>query len=550
MRWIRTLCAGLGLGVALVTTSAFGQQQFVNVLTGGQSGVYYPLGVSLAQIYGKTIPNARATAQVTKASAENLNLLQAGRGELAFTLGDALSDAWKGDAEAGFAKKLDKLRGLSATYNNVIQIVANADSGIKTLADLKGKRLSVGAARSGTELNARAILKAAGLSYQDLGKVEYLPFGESVELIKNRQLDATLQSAGLGVASIRDLATSVKIVVVAVPADVVAKVGEDPLIVAGQIGKGRGVAFTSDCGPQIIANLHGHCVEGARVRLALRLDRAGQPVVFAIPIEETPHMHDDPAWRETTADPKFRRVLVTDGRNPVGQALARSLVKAGAARVFVGVAEPWKPFAGEAALRALDGVEIVALDLTDEASVFDLAADIGAKVDILINTADHTRPVPLFAPGSARRLGEAVDATLAGAMRLAQAFGPVMLGRGADGTNSAAAWVNVLSVYALAALPAYGALSVSHAACLSLSHWLRAELRPGGIRLLNAFTGPLDTEWFQAVPPPKVAPAQLAEAVIDGLRRGLEEIHVGDVAKDIRDRLAANPKALEREIGR
>ena len=307
---------------------------------------------------------------------------------------------------------------------------------------------------------------------------------------------------------------------------------------------------TSDCGPQIIANLHGHCVEGARVRLALRLDRAGQPVVFAIPIEETPHMHDDPAWRETTADPKFRRVLVTDGRNPVGQALARSLVKAGAARVFVGVAEPWKPFAGEAALRALDGVEIVALDLTDEASVFDLAADIGAKVDILINTADHTRPVPLFAPGSARRLGEAVDATLAGAMRLAQAFGPVMLGRGADGTNSAAAWVNVLSVYALAALPAYGALSVSHAACLSLSHWLRAELRPGGIRLLNAFTGPLDTEWFQAVPPPKVAPAQLAEAVIDGLRRGLEEIHVGDVAKDIRDRLAANPKALEREIGR
>ncbi len=226
MRWIRTLCCSLGLGAALMATSAMAQQTFVNVLTGGQSGVYYPLGVTLAQIYGKTIPNARATAQVTKASAENLNLLQAGRGELAFTLGDALSDAWKGDADAGFAKKLDKLRGLSATYNNVIQIVASADSGIRTLADLKGKRLSVGAARSGTELNARAILKAAGITYQDLGKVEYLPFGESVELIKNRQLDATLQSAGLGVASIRDLATSVKIVVVPVPADVVAKVGD------------------------------------------------------------------------------------------------------------------------------------------------------------------------------------------------------------------------------------------------------------------------------------------------------------------------------------
>ncbi|MCX7668604.1 MAG: TAXI family TRAP transporter solute-binding subunit, partial [Anaerolineae bacterium] len=122
---------------------------------------------------------------------------------------------------------LDKLRGLSATYNNYIQIVANADANIKTLADLKGKRLSVGAAKSGTELNARAILKAAGLSYSDLSKVEYLPFGESVELMKNRQLDATLQSAGLGVASIRDLATAVKIVVIPVPADVVAK-GGDP----------------------------------------------------------------------------------------------------------------------------------------------------------------------------------------------------------------------------------------------------------------------------------------------------------------------------------
>ena len=106
-----------------------------------------------------------------------------------------------------------------------MQVVASQESGIKTLADLKGKRLSVGAPKSGTELNARAILAAAGMSYEDLGQVEYLPFAESVELMKNRQLDATLQSAGLGVASIRDLASSVPIVVVEVPADVVAKVG-------------------------------------------------------------------------------------------------------------------------------------------------------------------------------------------------------------------------------------------------------------------------------------------------------------------------------------
>ncbi len=226
MKFTTKLALGAAVGVLALAGAATAQApQFINVLTGGQSGVYYPMGVALSQVFAKEVPNARSTAQVTKASAENLNLLQAGRGELALSLADAVADAWEGNAEAGFKTPLKNLRGFSATYNNYIQIVASEESGIKTLADLKGKRVSVGAAKSGTELNARAIFKAAGLSYKDLAKTEYLPFGESVELIKNRQLDATLQSAGLGVASIRDLASSVKIRVVSVPADVVKKVG-------------------------------------------------------------------------------------------------------------------------------------------------------------------------------------------------------------------------------------------------------------------------------------------------------------------------------------
>ncbi|HPK31530.1 MAG TPA: TAXI family TRAP transporter solute-binding subunit [Ottowia sp.] len=226
MQLHKKLALGAAAGLLAIAGAATAAgPQFINILTGGQSGVYYPVGVALSQIFGKAIPDARATAQVTKASAENLNLLQAGRGELAMALGDAVADAWAGDAEAGFKTPLKNLRGFSATYSNYIQIVASEESGIKTLADLKGKRVSVGAAKSGTELNARAIFKAAGLSYNDLAKTEYLPFGESVELIKNRQLDATLQSAGLGVASIRDLASSVKIHVVPIPKEVVAKVG-------------------------------------------------------------------------------------------------------------------------------------------------------------------------------------------------------------------------------------------------------------------------------------------------------------------------------------
>ncbi|MDE2613987.1 MAG: TAXI family TRAP transporter solute-binding subunit [Burkholderiales bacterium] len=206
-------------------------QQFINVLTGGTSGVYYPLGVALSGNIGKALPNAKVSVQATKASVENLNLLQAGRGEIAFTLGDSLSDAWKGNEEAGFKAPLKKLRGIAAIYPNYIQIVARADAGIRTLADLKGKKISVGAPRSGTELNARAVLGAAGLAYKDFAKVEYLPFGESVELMKNRQLDVTLQSAGLGVASLRDLATAMDIVVVPVPADIIKKIN-DPAYLA------------------------------------------------------------------------------------------------------------------------------------------------------------------------------------------------------------------------------------------------------------------------------------------------------------------------------
>jgi TRAP transporter TAXI family solute receptor len=152
-------------------------------------------------------------------------LLQQGRGEIAFTLGDSLKAAWEGDEEAGFKSKLDKLRTIGAIYPNYIQIVATAESGIKTLADLKGKSLSVGAPKSGTELNSRAILAAAGMTYKDMGKVEYLPFAESVDLMKNRQLNATLQSAGLGVASLKDLSTSTDITVVSVPKATVDKIG-------------------------------------------------------------------------------------------------------------------------------------------------------------------------------------------------------------------------------------------------------------------------------------------------------------------------------------
>ena len=198
----------------------------VNVLTGGTSGAPFALGVALGSAIDKAMPGVRSSVQATKTSAENLELLQAGRGEIAFTAGDTLSDAWKGNEDAGFKAPLARIRGIAALHSNYIQIVARADSGIRSLAGLKGKRFSVGALRSATELDARRILAAAGISYKDFAKVEYLPFGESLELMKERQLDATLQSAVLGVSTVRDFAGSVDIVVVPIASDIVGRMND------------------------------------------------------------------------------------------------------------------------------------------------------------------------------------------------------------------------------------------------------------------------------------------------------------------------------------
>lgn len=221
----RAAIAAIASASIALSAASTGAAEFINVLTGGTSGVYYPLGVALSKIYGDKIEGVRTQVQATKASVENLNLLQQGRGEIAFSLGDSVKLAWEGNTDAGFKAPLDKLRGIAAIYPNYIQIMASKESSIKTVADLKGKSLSVGAPKSGTELNARAILAAAGMSYDDLGKTEYLPFAESVELMKNRQLDATLQSAGLGVSSFKDLATSLDVQMVAVPEEVATKLG-------------------------------------------------------------------------------------------------------------------------------------------------------------------------------------------------------------------------------------------------------------------------------------------------------------------------------------
>lgn len=307
-----------------------------------------------------------------------------------------------------------------------------------------------------------------------------------------------------------------------------------------------------DCGVSVVAHLHGDVAPPpTRVRVGAQLDRAGQVALMAFPHthanQEPPAMADDRQLREMTCDPKFRKVLVTDGKTAVGQALVRALLDAGADLVWVGCAEAWKAAPGLEALRSLAQVAVVPLDLTRSDSVEELAAEIGVKVDILINNAEVHRPYGIARPGIEAARAE-MDVNYFGLLRLAQAFGPVMRSRGADGPTSAVAWVNLLSVYALANFPARGTYSASKAAAGSLAQALRAELQPAGVRVVNVFPGPIDDEWNQELPPPKLAPAALARAVTAALQRGTEDVYPGDVAQEWFERWREDPKVLEREL--
>jgi len=304
-----------------------------------------------------------------------------------------------------------------------------------------------------------------------------------------------------------------------------------------------------DAGPAVVAHLHGDVPPApARVRVTARLDRAGQAVVVALPEKETPHMADDRQLREFTCDPKFRKILVTDGKTAVGQALVTALAAAGADLIWVGHTEPWKKFAGFDELAALPQVTALPLDVTDSKSVREVAAEIGGKVDILVNSAEYHRAFGIGNRAGVETARAEMDVNYFGLLRLAQEFGPALRARGADGQSSAVAWVNLLSVYALANFPPHGTFSASKAAAHSLAQCLRAEMRPAGVRVINVFPGPIDDEWNQLLLPPKVAPEALARAVVQALRDGVEDVYPGDVAQEWLERWRENPKALEREL--
>lgn len=232
------------LSVALAAHAA---TKFISIATGGTGGAYFPIGAGLADVINKKLNGFNASAEVTAASKVNCINVSDGKSDLALVLGDTLAYAYKGDALGGFNKPLTNLRVVANIYPNTIQIVARKDSGIAKLEDLKGKRVSVGAPGSGTEINARQIFAAAGMSYKDLGKTDYLSFSESADQMKNRAIDATLISSGLPNPGIMDITTSQEIVIVPIDDATLAKLQKDqPFFVQAVIPKGTYKGQTED----------------------------------------------------------------------------------------------------------------------------------------------------------------------------------------------------------------------------------------------------------------------------------------------------------------
>jgi NAD(P)-dependent dehydrogenase (short-subunit alcohol dehydrogenase family)/uncharacterized OB-fold protein len=304
-----------------------------------------------------------------------------------------------------------------------------------------------------------------------------------------------------------------------------------------------------DAGPSVVAHLHEAIRSSpSRVVVSARLDRAGQAVIVAFPEKEAAVMAEDVRLREFTCDPANRKILVTDGKTAVGQALVRQFSELKAEIIWVGYAEPWKKFPGFDELKKIPQVTLLPLDVTDSKSVREVAAEIGGKVDILVNNAEHHRAWGIANRAGVETARAEMDVNYFGLLRLAQEFGPAMRSRGADGKASAVAWVNLLSIYALANFPPHGTFSASKAAAHSLAQCLRAEMRAAGVRVVNVFPGPIDDEWNQLLLPPKVSPSNLAKAITTSLQNGIEDVYPGDVAQEWLERWRDNPKALEREL--
>lgn len=295
-----------------------------------------------------------------------------------------------------------------------------------------------------------------------------------------------------------------------------------------------------DAGPVALVHLHHDLAPDDRAVIRLMLDRGGNAALFALP---SPGVFDmaDPQLREFVVPVAGKTVLVSDARSAIGLAVVKAFSTAGAGLIVAGLAPPARAADSRNPILLLDGVQPVPLDIADPDSVTDALSKIGGPLDIVINTARHVRAGGVSAQANLIEQRRAFEVSAMGFGRLAQACAPMLGGR-AHG-----AFVDVLSIDALSGSASYAAFAAAEAARHSLLQAFRHEMRSTGVRVLSVFTGALEDEHHQSVPPPKVAPARLAAAIVEALQQGREQTSVGDVASDAMSRWLADPALFARE---
>src|SRR3982750_1764884 len=192
--------------LALLCFAVAAQAQNISIATGGTGGVYYPLGGGMAAMLSKYVPGIQATAEVTGGSVANLQLIATGKPYLGMTMADATLDAYKGEDK--FKGKPVPVRTLLIMYPNRMHVVTIEGTGINSMKDLKGKRVSTGSGGSATEVMAFRVIEAAGLDKDRDMKRERLGVAESVNAIKDRKIDAFFWVGGLPTGAVTDLANT------------------------------------------------------------------------------------------------------------------------------------------------------------------------------------------------------------------------------------------------------------------------------------------------------------------------------------------------------
>jgi len=214
------------LGVLVVALALAGpataRKQFFAIATGGTGGTYYPLGGVLAQALSNKVGDIIVTAQSGNASVANCNLIRAHEIESAFVQNNVAFAAYSGTAQFE-GKPVKNIRGIASLYPETIQIVARAGAGIKSAADLKGKRLVPGDMGSGTEVDCKNVLTGFGLTYKDFSNVDWLGFSGAAQRLKDKQADVAFITAGWPTSSITELATQAGIMLVPIEPAMVKK---------------------------------------------------------------------------------------------------------------------------------------------------------------------------------------------------------------------------------------------------------------------------------------------------------------------------------------